>query len=298
MRASGASKATKQVAAVTTSACEWLDALASEDGEVLLQLPAGAEDGAKDVVRVRTGEGTSCEVPARVWRLSGAAAVVAAEEGVEERRWFARGAGAIGDAVAYGISPSNAALDWPELVLPTIGEIVKLPGAMPIDGKVAEYNVLGDAVHAFFAADVEGLSAAERVERARRLLASARLVGVVSPEALVEASDRLRAFVDARWPGAVWHREVAIDTHVASAHGPRRVAGVIDLLLETPECYVVFDHKTFPARSEAAWRGKVVEFFPQFAAYAAALRSSGYRRMVAGSVHLPSSGAMIEVVLP
>lgn len=305
------SKATKKVAAKTTAECEWLDTLADAEGEPLLTLPAGAGDGEKDVVRIRTDKGTSLDVPARVWRLGG---VGAAEEDEAdepeadvaagaERRWFARPAATadgVGVAVAappYRIAPSNAQADWPELVIPTIGELVTLSGAMPLDGKVAEHNVLGDAVHAFFATDLEGLTAEERASRARRLLASAGLVAVVRPDALVEASDRLRAFVDERWPGALWHREVAIEAIVASAHGERRVAGIIDLLLETANGYVLFDHKTFPGRGEAAWRKKVVEFLPQFAAYAAALRMLGGREVIGGWVHLPAGGGLVEVRL-
>ncbi|HSQ63505.1 MAG TPA: PD-(D/E)XK nuclease family protein [Polyangiaceae bacterium] len=218
-----------------------------------------------------------------------------AEAGAE-RRWFARPVvPADGVAAPYRISPSNAQADWPDLVMPTVGEIVTLPSGMPLDAKVAEYNVLGDAVHAFFATDVEGLTAEERVDRARRLLASAGLIGVVRPDALVEASDRLRAFVDQRWPGAIWHREVAVEAPVGTAQGERHVAGIIDLLLETANGYVIFDHKTFPGRSEAAWRTKIVEFLPQFAAYAMALRSLGARHVVAGWVHLPVGGGLVEI---
>lgn len=292
------SKATKKVEATTSAQCEWLNALADSDGEPLLTLPAGASDGAKDVLRIRTDKGKRLEVPARVWRLQGDA--VEEGEGAEanaERRWFARPVGpADGVTVApYRISPSNAQADWPDLTMPTIGEIVTLPSAMPLDAKVAEYNVLGDAVHAFFATDVEGLTAEERVDRARRLLASASLIGVVRPDALVEASDRLRAFVDERWPGAIWHREVAIEARVETAEGERRVAGIIDLLLETAKGYVIFDHKTFPGRSEAAWRAKVVEFVPQFAAYASALRSLRTREVIASWVHLPAGGGLVEI---
>ena len=294
-------KATKKLAESRKADCEWLDELADGEGEPLVVLPVGGADGARDVVTVRSGKGSRLEVPARVWCLNGAAAgeldeVDATTAG--ERRWFARPDGAMAPACGgptYGISPSNAHADWPELELPSVGEIVTLPGAMPIDGNVAAYDKLGDAVHAFFASDLPGASAAQRVERAGRLLASSELVGVVRPEALLEASDRLRTFVDERWPGAVWHREVAIDTHVASADGRRRVVGIIDLLLETDDGYVVFDHKTFPGRSEASWRAKVVELLPQFAAYGAALGSLTGRKVLGGWVHLPVSGALVAL---
>jgi ATP-dependent helicase/nuclease subunit A len=180
-------------------------------------------------------------------------------------------------------------------VLRRIGELVLRPGAMAIDGKVAEYNVLGDAVHAFFAADVDGLTLESRVQRARRLLSSASLLGAVRAEALVEASERLTAFVKDRWPGAVWRREVAVDAVVSTAAGDRRIVGTIDLLLETSEGLVIVDHKTFPGRVEGAWRAKVVEFLPQFAAYAAALRTTRARPVRSGWVHLPAGGAMVQV---
>jgi ATP-dependent helicase/nuclease subunit A len=301
--ATSTTKATKKTEAVvvTKASCQWLDALADDAGEALLGLPVEAADGATDaVVRVRTGKGSgagkSHEVAARVWRLNAAAPVVPAAEAVAERRWFARGVAASSVAAArYRINPSNAAVDWPDLVLPTIGEIVTLPAAMAIDGTVAQYNVLGDAVHAFFAADVEGLPAEARVERARRLLAAAGLVGTLSAEALVEASDRLRAFVEQRWPGAIWHREVAIDAQVSTSSGERRVAGIIDLLLETAQGYVIFDHKTFPAKSEAAWRAKAVEFVPQFAAYDAALQQLDVLPVLESWIHLPAAGALVAL---
>jgi ATP-dependent helicase/nuclease subunit A len=312
------SKPTKKAPdGVTRAECEWLDALADAEGEPLLELPVGASDGAVDVVRIRLGDegggvgkgaavakANALEVPARVWRL-GSAAVAGDREPAAHAthpRWFARPAAVIdGDggsaalAPPYRISPSNAQADWPELALPSVGAIVALPGAMPLDGKVAESSVLGDAVHAFFATDVEGLTPEERVARARRLLAGAALLGVVRPDALVEASDRLLAFVAARWPGATWHREVAIEACVESAHGERRVAGIIDLLLETAEGLVIVDHKTFPGKGEAAWRKRVTEFLPQFAAYAAALRSIGGRAVIGGWVHLPAGGGMVEI---
>jgi len=297
--------ATKKEPATTSAACEWLDTLADADGKPLLTLPAGGADGATDVVRIRTDRGKSVDVAARVWRLRGDAVEEEAETDEEaraERRWFARpgvaaGAGAESGVplAGYRISPSNAQSDWHELAVPTIGEIVTLPEAMPIDAKVAEYNVLGDAVHAFFATDVDGVAADERVERARRILAAAGLVGVVRPDALVGASDRLRAFVDARWSGATWYREVGIDARLETSQGARRVVGTIDLLLETAEGWVIFDHKTFPGRSETAWRTKVVEFLPQFAAYAESLRRTQGKRVLGCWVHLPVGGGMVEV---
>ena len=188
-----------------------------------------------------------------------------------------------------------ARADWPELVLPRIGEVVELPGAMPMEGTVLEYNKLGDAVHAFLAADVEGLAPDARQERARRIVSAHGFAGQVRPEALVGAGDRLRGFVHARWPGAVWHREVSLGAVFGEAAQRRALGGSVDLLLETAEGYVLFDHKTFPGRAPAAWVKKAEEFLPQFAAYARGLEALGGKRVVDAWVHLPVGGGMVRV---
>lgn len=141
--------------------------------------------------------------------------------------------------------------------------IVRLPGALPLDAAVSDYSAVGDGLHAFFACDVDGLLADERVARARRLIDAHDLGSCVRAEALVEASDRLRAFVDVRWPGAIWRREVPVEGYVGRWSEERLVTGVIDLLLETNDRFVVIDHKTFPGREEAAWRAKCPAFAPQ-----------------------------------
>ncbi len=272
---------------------DWLDVLTGADGDPLLALPLGAADGAEDTMRIGRGKG-ALAVPARVWQLSGEAE--AAQATATEPRWFAAPPfEAAARGPAYGIAPSRAAEEWPELTLPRVGDVVKLPSSMPVEGKVAESDVLGDAVHRFFAADVEGLSPEHRLDIARRMVNAAALVGVVRPEALVEASDRLRAFVASRWPGASWRREVPVEM-ILTSPAERRVAGVIDLLLETEQGYLVLDHKTFPAASEAAWRKKTTEFLPQLAAYAEAVRRAGSKPVLGCWIHLPVGGGMVEAV--
>ncbi len=279
---------------VTVAESKWLDALADGAGEPLVRLPVAATDGAREEARV-----AGVEVAARVWRLGAASAALAAEGAAsaeEERRWFVRPA--VDASVVlptYRILPSNAAVDWPELVLPEVGEIVRLPGKLAVTGEVAAWDVLGTAVHAFFAADVEGLTEEERVGRARRLIAGAGLVGTVGAGDLVAAGDRLRGFVKERWPGARWQREVVVVAGVPRTRGARRVAGIVDLLLETGEGLVIFDHKTFPGGVEYAWRGKLEEFRAQFATYAEALCAVGRQQVISAWVHLPAGGGVVEL---
>jgi ATP-dependent helicase/nuclease subunit A len=147
----------------------WLDELAGTDGEPLLQLPTDAADRSTALLRIRaSGEGKGAEFGARVFRLAPAVPERAAKER-EIHRWFARGGQLTVQPPRYRLVPSQAAQDWPDLVLPRIRAVTSLSGAMPVHAKVAQYDTLGDAVHAYLAVDTADLTAEERVLCATRL---------------------------------------------------------------------------------------------------------------------------------
>ena len=100
------------------------------------------------------------------------------------------------------------------------------------------------------------------------------LLGVLAPEALLQSGDSLRRWVDGRWPGAIWRREISIDALIPAGAGARRVSGTIALLLETANGVVVIDHKSYP-RAMNTWREKAATFAPQLAAYSEALTRAG-----------------------
>ncbi|MBX3209803.1 MAG: PD-(D/E)XK nuclease family protein [Labilithrix sp.] len=201
----------------------------------------------------------------------------------------------------YRITPSAGASDWPKLAAcvarSRLGAVERLPSAIALDGRAYDDDALGKAVHAFLAADVDGLTPEGRLDRARALIEGWGVMGVVRAESLVRAGDTLRTWIEQRWPGARWHREIAIEGTVASEHGERRVSGIIDLLLETDAGYVIVDHKTIPGSTPAAWRAKCGSFIAQLAAYAIVLESAGGKGVEACWVHLPVGGGMVEVVL-
>jgi hypothetical protein len=156
-----------------------------------------------------------------------------------------------------------------------------------------DWDVVGDAVHGFLAADVPELEAEERLGRARRILLASNLVGLLGPESLVRAGTQLRTWVEARWPAAWWHREYPVTCRVETAHGARRVQGTIDLLIETADGVVIVDHKSFPGG--AAQRiDKAREYAPQLAAYCHALAAAG-QRVVGMYVHFPIAAAVVEL---
>jgi ATP-dependent helicase/nuclease subunit A len=212
----------------------------------------------------------------------------------DSRVWFATSVGPPVERPTYWISPSQAATDWPELAVPKVAETTSIGERLPLgDAKGVSWDVVGDAVHAFLAADVEGIAASHRLELARRLLTASNLEALLAPEALVRAGDQLRAWVASRWPAATWHRELPLTAAVSTPRGTRRVQGTLDLLLETPEGVVIIDHKSFPGGA-SQWAAKAAEFAPQLAAYAHALTAAS-QRVNGMYVHFTVGGGVVRL---
>jgi hypothetical protein len=194
------------------------------------------------------------------------------------------------------IAPSRAAVEWPHLGSAHIGQVVPVARPPALRGAAAiDWEAAGRATHAFFAADGDGLGPGERLARAVRILERASLEGHIAPDWLLSASDSLRAFLAARWPGAATEREVPITAFLPTPHGRRRIDGVIDLLVETERDVVVIDHKSFPAWSAYAARDRARELATQLVAYGQALSLLG-RRVASLWFHFPFAGLMVEVV--
>jgi ATP-dependent helicase/nuclease subunit A len=269
----------------------WLDALSDAEGAPLLELPVDAEG------RGQTRIAGKLAIATRVMRVGATLPEECDDEApATEARWFARAGAPEAPRVRYGITPSAAETSPAASGASVIDAIERLPHALPVDGKGYDFDVLGNAVHAFLAADVEGLAADERMRRAERLLAGAGLAGVLRAVALARVGEQLRAWASAKWPGAVWRREVPVDAFVRDGAGrERRVRGILDLLLETSDGVVIIDHKTFPGTTEAAWRAKCATFAPQLRTYAEVVARAGSRPVLGCWVHLPVGGGMVKI---
>jgi ATP-dependent helicase/nuclease subunit A len=260
-----------------SAATDWLDELCDAAGKPLVELPSAAAGSDRGVITLRGGGGGRgrVEAPARVWRLDAGSEPVVRLARSEATSWFARPAGERAPRLAYRIAPSRAASEWTDVVVPAVGEARSIGQRLPLgDATGIAWNVVGDAIHAFLASDDASLTRDERLARAARLLVASRLSALLGPEALLRAGDQLRAWADAEWPGATWHRELPVSAAVSSGSGARRVSGAIDLVLLTPGGAVIVDHKSFPG-APAEWAGKAREFAPQMGAYAHVLRRAG-----------------------
>lgn len=163
-----------------------------------------------------------------------------------------------------------------------IGERRKIVGSPDMDQ-------LGTALHAFLAADVEGLSQEQRALLAARCLKNRDVEGALAVEDVVAMGDALRKWASEVAPGAVWRREWPVWRVMEDGSVVR---GTADLVLERADGVVLVDHKSFPGRVEDALE-RAAGHAAQLAAYVGAIEDASQVKVVAAYVHLPLIGVAV-----
>lgn len=149
----------------------------------------------------------------------------------------------------------------------------------------------GDAVHGFLAADRHGLDPEARSRLAKGLLGRWGVDVALTPADLIEASDRLMAWVDRRWPGAKWCREWAVAHPRADGS---QVRGFADLVLDTADGLVVIDHKSRPGSLDKLL-GEAAGHAGQLGAYGAAIEAATGRKVIGGFIYFAVAGWVVQV---
>lgn len=175
----------------------------------------------------------------------------------------------------------------------TVGEIIDLGGRLQLTG-AAEDDVVGNAVHAFLAADGEALGAEGRLGLAKETVARWKLSGVLAAEELVAAADRLNKAVALRWPMSSIVREIPVSVKVRGDSGVTVVKGILDYLVREAEAAAVIDHKT-TAIPQTAVHARAKAHCPQLAAYSLGLTGSLKTKQVTSWLHYPMGGFLAEV---
>lgn len=231
--------------------------------------------------------------PTRVWELEPEEETTATARSEECRNFEVLGSEP-SHAPPYRVSPSTVLDTWPDVPAPTLDRLQQLgPAVQARPGKGFDWDVFGLAVHGFLACDLPELTDPERRTRAERLLAQLGDPPAISIDDTLALSDRLKAFVEATYPGATWHREVPITSVVMSDGGPRRINGTIDLLLETDTALVLIDHKSFPASHPGELQKRANTYASQLGAYIAALACAHPKPVAECWIHFPVAGVMV-----
>lgn len=153
-----------------------------------------------------------------------------------------------------------------------------------------EWGAVGNAVHAYLGTGHGTLDANQQRTLAERIIGRWRVGHLIEAELLLSAGTRFEAYLEAEFPGWIKHREAAIGWRPEN----RVMEGWIDLLLESPEGFVLVDHKTYPGNDP---EGHIREkYLGQMAAYRDALLASTGKPVLRTLMHLPALGQVYELI--
>ena len=272
-----AAKVTEKNGAATKT----LELLRGADGKALLAAPFEAAPGERELA---VGDAAW---PCRVRALSGLPPPPASAAR-SSTQWYAAATRA--PRPRETLAPSAEPLPG----APRIVQIASLGVRKPLTASRELAGLVGDAIHAFLAADRP--SAPARATMASRLLTAFGVAGAVAPESLLAASDALFCYLSARFPGATWRHEWPVRARL-SGDPPRLLIGEVDLFLDLPDGFVIVDHKSFPGSEKQRDRRLVEDYAPQLGWYAKVLTMALKKPLKAAFIHLPIRSEMAEVAL-
>jgi ATP-dependent exoDNAse (exonuclease V) beta subunit len=190
----------------------------------------------------------------------------------------------------------NPTAKLPALILPSkqsalasakVARTIHLGTRLPISGKVSE-NILGDALHAIFAAEFVNPRHPDRLVTIERILQAYGLNENIKTQDTVDVLDRFAAYLDELFQPKSIFVEVPFQT--INDHG-QRTFGFIDLVLETENGRVIIDHKSFLGGS-ADWPGRAQSHSGQLAAYAGSSRGP----VTASTwIHFAPVGGLVQI---
>ena len=169
-----------------------------------------------------------------------------------------------------------------------IKEIVELGARVPLKQNFDEAH-LGDALHAVLAAEMIHPGHADREATAAGILKGYDLQSIVEVSDVLAMVDRFKKWASERFrPKSVL---VEVPFEFVNEAG-QRVAGFMDLLLETEAGWILVDHKTFPVQRKD-WAAKALSYSGQLDCYRQALAKNG-RNCLGLWIHFAVSGGLLE----
>jgi hypothetical protein len=208
----------------------------------------------------------------------------AVEREAYEARWVKPGDPAVG-LTDRNLSPSKAE----PVAQCKVGEIIDIGEPILIDGG-QNATSLGQAIHGIIAAEIKA-PGDESVKRAGRILEEWGLGDAVEPQAVINSARGFIDWVEKRFTPIAWHVEHPI-THVINTG--QVVHGLIDLLVETDQGWVIVDHKS-TSRTNAEWEKIAEKSSGQLAMYKAAVEHASGQPVASAWIHFPTIAKFVSI---
>lgn len=193
-------------------------------------------------------------------------------------------------------APAQPTIKLPALMLPSkqpqlgsarIVQTVHLGARLPVGGDVSE-DILGDALHAIFAAEFINPRRPDRLVTIDRILHGYALSETIKAQDAADMLDRFASRVQSLFRPKSFLVEVPF---VTVTNQGQRTSGFIDLLLETDQGLVIIDHKSFLGGT-SDWSAKALSYSGQLAAYCSAQPE---RPIASAWIHFAAAGSLLQV---
>lgn len=172
-----------------------------------------------------------------------------------------------------------------------VGRVHILGERIPVNGK-PEMDLVGTAIHDIIAADLSKGLGVDRERAARELLKRNGLDSHLDAGSILARSEALCDWLKKEFQARAFLPEWPIQTLLETG---QRVAGWVDLLVDTPNGWILIDHKAFPGRKEE-WPNRALEYSGQLSAYRRAVEKATGRPVLGQWIHFCVGGGVVEVV--
>lgn len=172
-----------------------------------------------------------------------------------------------------------------------VGRIIDLGSRLPINGK-PEMDHLGTLIHDLIAAEFSDALGEQAQVRCDELLRANALGGVVVPGEAAALGRRLRDTLQREFGATACYPEWPIACDLGNG---QRLKGWIDLLVATPQGWLIVDHKSFPGRREE-WSTQALAYAGQLAAYRRAIAEATGEPVAGTWIHFCIGGGLVEVL--
>ena len=257
----------------------WLDSLKDASGERVIKW---STDIGSQVVQVGTAR-----IPIQVFEYhseeTGLPRLMAKEE-----EYLPKLPNVAKSYPAARISPSSLSESADDFEGSTWEIIERFHARISIKGK-PEMDALGSAIHAYLATEYVHLTDDERIELAKSILVSWSMETSVDPSDVVAAGQRLVEYINNHYHGYKAFREWPMS--MRNKEG-QLLQGWIDLLLETPDGYVIIDHKDYPGLDAEK---RVQKYAPQLRVYREAVEKATGIPVIDTLLHLPINGLILKL---
>ena len=172
-----------------------------------------------------------------------------------------------------------------------VGRVHILGEHIPVNGK-PEMDLVGTAIHDIIAADLSKGLGVDRERAARELLKRNGLDSHLDAGSILARTEALCDWLKNEFQARAFLPEWPIQTLLET---DQRVAGWVDLLVDTPNGWILIDHKAFPGRKEE-WPKRALEYSGQLWAYRRAVEKATGLPVLGQWIHFCVGGGVVEVV--